>query len=276
MMAFFMVMWILGMDDKLKQAVEGYFANPVGYKKGYSAGASPISSGSSPSKVQTSQLRMIVRNAESQRLGTLMKQLRETLAANGQLRQLGAKVDVALTGEGLRIELIESGNGDTFFRLGSAQMNPAAVVALQAIAPELETVPNPVVVEGHTDAARYGAAAALGNWELSADRANAARRVLTSSGLSPDRIAEVRGLADRQLRVPDDPLDPSNRRISILLRYRDLGAGEPTLAESVPGVVNRAAVPNAAASLPAPPPGAAPASESAPILPALPGRRGAE
>src|SRR5690349_2402579 len=67
MMAFFMVMWILGMDEKTKQAIEGYFANPVGYKKGFSSGSSPISSGSSPSKVQTSQLRMIVRNQEAQK-----------------------------------------------------------------------------------------------------------------------------------------------------------------------------------------------------------------
>ena len=66
MMAFFMVMWILGMDEKTKQAIEGYFSNPIGYKKGYSAGSSPISSGSSPSKVQTNQLRLIVRTQETQ------------------------------------------------------------------------------------------------------------------------------------------------------------------------------------------------------------------
>src|SRR5438105_2271258 len=237
MMAFFMVMWILGMDDKLKQAIEGYFSNPIGYKKGYSAGASPISSGSSPSKVQTSQLRMIVRNTEAQKFGTLAQQLREVLAKNSDLKRLGAKVEVVVTKEGLRIELIETGKGDMFFPLGSAQMKPAAVIVLQAIAPELEPLPNPIVVEGHTDAASFGTDASFTNWELSAERANAARRVLTSSGVSADHVAEVRGLADRHLRVPENPLDPQNRRISILLRYRELGADEATVSDSVPGVV---------------------------------------
>jgi chemotaxis protein MotB len=236
MMAFFMVMWILGMDDKLKQAIEGYFSNPIGYKKGYSAGSSPISSGSSPSKVQTSQLRLIVRNAEAQKFGSIANQIRTVIASNAQLKKLGAHVEVVVTKEGLRIELIETGRGDVFFALGSAQMKPAAVIALHAIAPELEPLPNPIVVEGHTDAARYGRDAVLTNWELSTERANAARRVLTVSGLSAEHIAEVRGLADRHLRVPENPLDPSNRRISVLLRYRNIGADEATL-DSAPGVV---------------------------------------
>ena len=241
MMAFFMVMWILGMDDKLKQAVEGYFSNPVGYKKGYSAGASPISSGSSPGKVQTNQLRMIVRNTESQRFNALAQQMRQTLAQNAELKKLGAKVEVSVTKEGLRIELIETGRGDVFFGLGSAQMKPAAVIALQAITPELVSMPNPIILEGHTDAARFGNDAGFTNWELSADRANAARRVMLASGLTGDRIDEVRGLADRHLRVPENPLDPSNRRISVLVRYRNIGADETVVADSVPGVVNKTA-----------------------------------
>ncbi len=127
-----------------------------------------------------------------------------------------------MTKEGLRIELIESGNGDMFFSLGSTQMRPAAVVALQAIAPELAPLPNPIVVEGHTDAATFGVGTSFTNWELSAERANAARRVLMSSGIGQERIEEVRGLADRRLRVPEAPLDPTNRRISLLVRFRDL------------------------------------------------------
>jgi chemotaxis protein MotB len=255
MMAFFMVMWILGMDEKTKQAIEGYFSNPIGYKKGYSAGSSPISSGSSPSKVQTNQLRLIVRTQETQKFGSLAAQIRRVLGENAQLKSLGARVEVVVTKEGLRIELIESGRGDIFFALGSSQVKPAAVIALRAIAPELEPLPNPIVVEGHTDAARFGSDAAFTNWELSAERANAARRVLTVSGLSGERIVEVRGHADRHLKVEANPLDPSNRRISILLRYRDLGADELTpSSDSVPGVVNsRAAA--------APAPHAAPAGD---------------
>src|SRR5688572_22632415 len=168
MMAFFMVMWILGMDEKVKQAIEGYFANPVGYKKGYSAGTSPISSGSSPTKVSTNQLRMIVRGAEQKRFSELAAGLRERVAANDELRKRGARVEVVVTKDGLRIELIESGTGETFFTLGSAHMKPAAAVALQVIAPELLGMVNDVVLEGHTDAARYTADASYTNWELSA------------------------------------------------------------------------------------------------------------
>jgi chemotaxis protein MotB len=222
MMAFFMVMWILGMDEKVKQAIEGYFSNPIGYKKGYSAGASPISSGSSPTKMSTSQVKMIVRTAESKRFGELAMELRQRISENEALRKIGAKVEVVVTKEGLRIELIESGTGDVFFTSGSAQMKAAAAVALQIIAPELLGLTNEVVLEGHTDAARYGDDAAYSNWELSADRANAARRVLEASGLPSQRIVEVRGLADRHPRVVANPMDPTNRRISILLRYTQL------------------------------------------------------
>jgi len=232
MMAFFMVMWILGMDDKLKQAVEGYFSNPVGYKKGFASGSSPISSGSSPSKVQQTQLKMIVRNAEAKRFGQMAEQLRGILDKNPQLKKLGANVEVVVTKEGLRIELIESAQGDVFFPLGSAQMKPAAIIALQAIAPELRDLPNRVVLEGHTDAAPFGTDGSFTNWELSAERANAARRVLGASGLPGERVVEVRGLADRHLRLPDKPLDPSNRRISILLRYTQLA---PPDEMAVPG-----------------------------------------
>ncbi|MDF1503747.1 flagellar motor protein MotB [Roseisolibacter sp. H3M3-2] len=228
MMAFFMVMWILGMDEKVKQAIEGYFSNPVGYKKGASAGASPISSGSSPMKAADTQVKMIVRSAEQRRFGELATQLRRLLDENAQLKKLGAKVDVVVTKDGLRIELIESGSGEVFFPVGSSQMKPAAVIALQTIAPELRSLTNPVVLEGHTDAVRYGTTANYSNWELSAERANAARRVLEAGGLPPTRVTEVRGLADRQPRNPDQPTAAENRRISILLPYSRLPERDTT------------------------------------------------
>jgi chemotaxis protein MotB len=225
MMAFFMVMWILGMDEKTKSAIEGYFSNPIGYKKGFGAGASPISSGSSPAKASTSQIRLIVRGAESQRLASVAKQVQAAVARDAQLRKLGARVEVSVGKDGLRIELVESGGGEVFFPVGSTQMKPAAVIALGLIAPALRAATNAVVVEGHTDAARYGASGPYTNWELSGERANAARRVLEASGLPPARVAEVRGLADRQPRVPGDPFAAANRRITVFLPY-SVGPGE--------------------------------------------------
>ncbi len=219
MMAFFMVMWILGMDDKVKQAVEGYFSNPVGYKKGFGAGASPISSGASPAKAATQTVKILMRGAESQAMTKAAAQIKQIITGDQSLKQLHAKVDVSVTADGLRIELVESGDGETYFPVGSTSMRPAAVIALQLIAPAVTALGNPVVIEGHTDAATY-AGATYSNWDLSAERANAARRVLEASGLPAERVDEVRGLADRRPRVPNDPFAAANRRISVLLPYR--------------------------------------------------------
>ncbi len=219
MMAFFMVMWILGMDEKTKQAIEGYFANPVGYKKGYGSGASPLSTGSTPSSVQKTQLRMLMRSTEQRTFEELKTAILGKLAASDSLKRLNAVVDVQVTAQGLRIELVESGAGDIYFPLGSAKMKSATMLALQLVGPELASLQHPVVIEGHTDGAKFGAEGGYGNWELSADRANAARRVLESVGVTGGRIVGVNGLADTRPRVPSDPLAAANRRISILLPF---------------------------------------------------------
>ncbi len=231
MMAFFMVMWILGMDDSVKAAIEGYFANPVGYKKGFGAGSSPIATGSSPAKAASTQVRMLVRAAEGQRLAAVAKAVEQAVRSDPTLTKLGARVEVRVGRDGLRIELVESGEGDMFFPVGSTTVKPAAVIALRLIAPALGATNNPVVLEGHTDAARFGAADGYGNWELSGERANAARRVLEASGLPPARVAAVRGLADREPRVPEHPFAAANRRITIFLPYSTPHPDAPIAAE---------------------------------------------
>ncbi len=222
MMAFFMVMWILGMDDQTKSAIEGYFSNPVGYRKGYGAGSSPVSIGSTPTNIQRSQLRVLVRANEEKTFEAARQKIMSKLAANDSLAKFNAEVDVVVTRDGLRIELIESGSGDVFFPLGSAQMKAATALVLQLVGTELASLSHPIVLEGHTDAALFGSGATYTNWELSADRANAARRVLETTGLGDGRLVEVRGYADKRLRVPDDPTSPANRRISLLLPFTDI------------------------------------------------------
>ena len=219
MMAFFMVMWILGMDQQLRQAIEGYFSNPVGYKKGYSGGATPISSGSSPASVKTNAIFLASREFQRKRFDEVSAELRSKLDSVGQTGKLRARVEIILTETGLRIELIESETGDTFFPLGSAEIKPDGRATLQIIAEELARLENPIGIEGHTDAAPYVAGAKFTNWELSNARANAARRVLESSAISPLRIVEVTGYADRQLRNTQNPRDPANRRISLMLPF---------------------------------------------------------
>jgi chemotaxis protein MotB len=238
MMAFFMVMWILGMDDRTKSAIEGYFSNPVGYRKGYGAGSSPIAVGSTITNIQRTPLRLVVRANEQKTFEAMRERIAAKLAANDSLAKFNAEVEVIVTREGLRIELIESGAGDVYFPIGSARMKAATALVLQLIGSELSTISHPIVLEGHTDAARYGPEATYTNWELSADRANAARRVLEASGVGQGRLVEVRGYADKRLRVPDDPTAPANRRISLLLPFTDVPDGvgddaptdDPTIA----------------------------------------------
>lgn len=233
MMAFFMVMWILGMDDKTKQAIEGYFANPVGYKKGYGAGSSPLSTGQSPTTIQRTPLRLIVRSTEQRTFEETRKSILEKLEASDSLKKLNASWDVQVTQEGLRIELVESGAGDVYFPSGSARMKSVTMLALQLVGAELSKLQHAVVLEGHTDAAPFGKDASYTNWELSADRANAARRVLEAAGLEADRVQEVRGLGATQPRVLNDPMASANRRISILLPYTNVPDAASVNAESL-------------------------------------------
>ena len=227
MMAFFMVMWILGMDQQLRQAVEGYFSNPIGYKKGYSGGATPISSGSSPASVKTNAVMLASREYQRKRFDEVSNTLHEKLDSVAQIGKLRTKVEIVVTDAGLRIELIESGTGDTFFPSGSAEIKPEGKEALVLIAEELARLENPIAIEGHTDAAPFARGAAFTNWELSNSRANAARRILETTAISVGRIVEVTGYADRQLRNPKNPRDPANRRISLLLPFVT-PPGEPT------------------------------------------------
>lgn len=234
MMAFFMVMWLLSMDQKMKDAIEGYFSNPVGFKKGFSAGTNIISSGNSPAGEVKPPLRILIRTSEEKKFGDLAKDLRNRLNSSPDLRALGAHIEAVKTKSGLRIELIETKSGQTFFRNGSAEMLPITVAALRLIGAELSELQTPIIIEGHTDSQQFGSSAVYTNWELSSDRANAARRMIEAAGVDPSRIVEVRGMADRDLRVPANPLDPANRRISILLPFTVL-PDESDPAEAVSG-----------------------------------------
>ena len=232
MMAFFMVMWILGMDENTRKAVEGYFSNPIGFKKGYSSGASPMSSGASPAQIQREAMQVALRALQEKQFQQVKKLLAQRMDSAADLKGLKGKVEISVNTAGLRIELIEGGSGDTFFPFGSPEMRETGRAALLLIAPELISLDNPLVIEGHTDAAPY-TRRDYTNWELSGDRANAARRILEAVGLPASRVVEVNGLADKQLKYPGDTLNASNRRISILLPF--INAPEPRTLEALKG-----------------------------------------
>jgi len=219
MMAFFLVLWLVGLDDETKKAVQNYFENPVGTKKGYSSGASPLASGASPAKVSKTAIKIMVRKVEEEAFKDFKERIAARIDSNPALQSLKNSIEIIITKDGLRIELVEKGSGDDFFPTGSAILRPKAVAAIALIAEEVGLLTNSIIIEGHTDGAPFGVGGSYTNWELSADRANAARRVVVSSGVANERLVQVRGLADRDLRNPNDPFDPTNRRISLFLPF---------------------------------------------------------
>lgn len=132
--------------------------------------------------------------------------------------ELRNHIDMTVTYEGLRIELTESAAG-MFFDSGSAKMSPGGGDLVALLAQESGKLPNKIAIEGHTDSKAYPPAVLYTNWELSTDRANAARRLMQSHGLGNDQVTQVRGFADQRLRKPDTPQDPSNRRITLIVQY---------------------------------------------------------
>ena len=136
-------------------------------------------------------------------------------------------VDVVLSSEGLRIEFGEGLIGDATFASGSAKMTVPMLRAITILGGEIAALPHDVIIEGHTDGVPLQRAGGYSNWELSSDRANAARRALQGQGVAPGRIASVRGLADRYPKISDFPMDPRNRRISVLLPFRATVASAP-------------------------------------------------
>lgn len=227
MMAFFLVMWLIGLDSETRRAIAGYFRDPSGILEVQPQGKSPIElEGYKPPTTakdnesrESPQGKKPKTKEEQQKSFAQTKQtLEKAFAAMRDLAALKDHLTVKIVDEGLRIELVE-GSEPLFFELGSARMKPAAVKAFGLIGAEVSKLDNPIVVEGHTDSRPYAHGRSYTNWELSSDRANAARRALEDSGVPTDQVSSVRGYADARLRVPSDPYHFSNRRVSLLLPY---------------------------------------------------------
>jgi chemotaxis protein MotB len=203
MMALFIVLWLLSSSDQVKKAVGGYFNDPSG--KGKQVGTTMAGYGETLSLTKDDMEKL------KDKLEQAMKQL-------PKFKELKDQVQITVTGEGLRVELLESGKG-TFFESGSANPSEIGKEILVGLAKEMGQMPNSIVVEGHTDSKPFSNGGTYTNWELSADRANSARRYMEETGLRPDQIKQVRGFADQQLRKPKQPDDASNRRISVIVQY---------------------------------------------------------
>ena len=201
MMAFFMVMWLVGSSEDVKESVAGYFNDPSG--SGKEVGSGMGGSGQSVTLDQTN-----------------MDKLKETLqsAMQEMPEQLKDQVKMTVTSEGLRVELMETEKG-MFFDSGSPDPSKNGQDVLAKLAQQLSTMENTVMIEGHTDSRPVKGRNGYSNWELSGDRANAARRFMQESGLRPDQVKQVRGFADQALMKKDDPGAANNRRVSIIVQY---------------------------------------------------------
>ncbi len=216
MMSLFIVLWLTSSSEAVKKSVSGYFNDPKGTSK--NVGTDRAGAGQA----------LPLRKED-------MRELKERLMAAAQhlpdFSKLKQQVEITVAPEGLRIELMED-KGGTFFELGSAQPTPALREMLLALSRELGKLPNRISIEGHTDAVPYSTQKGYGNWELSADRANVARRLMQTSGVGANQVAQVRGFADQQLRKPLEPQDPSNRRITLIVETE---TGAPPADTTAPG-----------------------------------------
>lgn len=210
MMALFIVLWLLSSSEKVKKAVAGYFNDP----KGTGQMLGTTMEGTGDATVQGGE------KANEKALEQLKEKLEKEIKAKKELGDVAKQIDMAIMPEGLRIEMIEDKNG-TFYQSGSPKLSARGQELLALVAAELKTLPNALLIEGHTDAAQYSNDKNYSNWELSADRANSARRLMQQSGVRSDQVTQVRGYADQMLRVKNNPYDPSNRRISILVKNVD-------------------------------------------------------
>ncbi len=202
MMSLFIVLWLISSNDNVKQSVAAYFQDPKGTAR--LQGSNRSGTGDSV------PLKRSDMNALKERLQQAAKQL-------PHFDKLSKQIEITASPEGLRIELLEDPGG-TFFDLGSATPTPALAQFLALASKELGSVPNKISIEGHTDSLPYSGSDNYTNWELSADRANAARRLMQSSGIGAHQIAQIRGFADQLPRKPDHPEDPSNRRITLIVQ----------------------------------------------------------
>jgi chemotaxis protein MotB len=296
MMAFFLVMWLVtAVSKEQRAAIFEYFKNPSmetgksvkaapGQTGPGGASTSPINLGggldalrsqsripdigattavtreqkNEPKKPETvEQARERVAEAEHKKLETLMVELREAVSKSQALQPFKDQLLLDITPEGIRIQIVDAQNRP-MFDVGSARLRDYTQSILKELSPYLSSVPNRISITGHTDIRPYPGQGGYSNWELSADRANAARRALVNAGMPDEKIARVVGLSSSVLFDRQDPQNPINRRISIVIMTKH--AEEEALKTDT---VN--ATPAGAA-----PVGTAP-TVSAPVAPAVPG-----
>jgi len=237
MMAFFLVMWLMtSATPEQKKAISGYFQDPIGFTESASPYAIDLGGTPTPAPdrtlnpdisetpesqpdetgVSTDQIETLAEKMEQERLELLLQELQNKVEENPELQRFKDQILFEITQDGLRIQIMDAENRP-MFALGSANLQPYFEDILLAMADTIRAVPNKISVSGHTDAKPFAGRGDFGNWELSANRANAARRALIAGGYADEQVARVVGYASSALFDRDDPFNPVNRRIDIVV-----------------------------------------------------------
>jgi len=238
MMAFFLVMWLMSSaTPEQKRAISGYFQDPIGFTESASPHVIDLGGTPTPSpdrtlnsevepdvkqakaEVDAEQAEGLAEQVERERLELLLQELQNKVDENPELERFKDQILFEITRDGLRIQIMDAENRP-MFELGSVELQPYFEDILLAMAGTIAAVPNKISISGHTDAKPYSGRSGIGNWELSASRANAARRVLVAGGYPDEQIARVVGYASSALFDRKDPFNPINRRIDILVLTR--------------------------------------------------------
>jgi len=218
LMALFIVLWILGQGPEVKEAVAGYFRDPVGFTLKSRAMIDQKNLGVQINSINQKDLDRINKEEEERRFDEMKEDLTHDLGEDASFLPLLDQMEITMIENGMRIEMLESEN-DVFFELGSSKLSAKANSFLQKIGEKLGNIPNKIAIEGHTDARPLNRGGGYTNYELSADRANSARRTLVAGGLDEGQVDEIRGYADKRLKDKDNPFSIVNRRISIIVKY---------------------------------------------------------
>src|SRR5580692_10722657 len=216
MMALFIVLWLLNSSEQVRKAVSAYFQDPSG-------------SGSHSGSASTGTGETVSVNKDN--MTELKDKLEQAMKKSPEFEKLKDYIQMSVTGEGLRVEMMESDHG-VFFESGSGRPSEIGHELILRLAEELKKLPNDLMIEGHTDAKPFSKEGDYSNWELSTDRANAARRLMEANGLAHGRVVQVRGFADQSLHDKANPDAPSNRRISVIVRYQEADEPEPEPAKA--------------------------------------------
>ncbi|MFN3388317.1 MAG: flagellar motor protein MotB [Allosphingosinicella sp.] len=246
MMAFFLLLWLLGSTDEQKRkGLADYFTPTLIEYRQNSAGSDGILGGDSivaaenyPHKAAQTGSRSIViprdvtgglkegeappSAADRKRFEQLREELMRRIDAAPDLKALRDHIRFSESDEGLRIDLMDEADF-SMFQVGTDQLLPVADKLVREVGQVIRGVPNTVIVRGHTDALPYAAGRTMNNWMLSTARAERTRATLDAAGVAAERFARIEGVADRDPYVPADRYDPRNRRISVTLQWGERG-----------------------------------------------------